>query len=142
MAASTDGGARAIDAVKTRETAQLVVAEGLNADAQPVDAGAPERRQPSLGDRLRVGFHRDFAVRRHVERVFARLDDPRDLPGLEQRRRPAAEIDRVGRALTRSRDLGEQRLDIARLEIGVEQPAVEVTVIANRGAERDVDVKA
>jgi hypothetical protein len=41
-----------------------------------------------------------------------------------------------------SRNLGYQRIDVACLEIGVEQAAVEVAVVADRRAERDVDVEA
>ena len=57
-----DRGARAIDAVQPRQPAQLVVAERLDAEAQTIDAGAPERREPGLGDRLGIGFERDLAV--------------------------------------------------------------------------------
>ena len=83
--------------MQARQAQQLRVAERLHAKAQSIDAGAPERGEPRLGDRLGIGFHRDFAILRHVEGGLAGLDDPRDLAGLEERRRPAAEIDRVGR---------------------------------------------
>ena len=57
---------------------------------------APERREPRFGHRFRVGLQRHFGVGGDVERRATRGDDARDLVGLEQRRRAAAEIDRVG----------------------------------------------
>jgi len=39
-------------------------------------------------------------------------------------------------------DLRDQRVNIARLEIGVEQAAVEVAVVADGGTEGNVNVEA
>src|SRR4051795_9015907 len=39
-------------------------------------------------------------------------------------------------------DFRNQRVDVARLQVGVEQAAVEVAVVADRRAERNVDVEA
>jgi len=38
-------------------------------------------------------------------------------------------------------DLGNERVDVTRLEIRVEQAAVEIAVVADRGAEWNVNVK-
>ena len=74
---------------------------------------------------------------------LAGIHQARDLPGLEQRRRAAAEEDRVGRApIAGSEDLRLESPDVRRLEIGVEQPPVEVAVVADVAAERDVEVEA
>ena len=38
-------------------------------------------------------------------------------------------------------DFCDQRLDVPRLQVRVEQTAVEITVIADRGTERNVNVQ-
>ena len=114
--------AGAIGAVQPRQPLQLVVAKRLDTEAETVDAGRAVRREPILGDAFRIRLERDFAIAREVERVLARGDDPRDLVRLEQRRRAAAEEDRVGRGQRASstlagpapRDLATQRVDVPR----------------------------
>src|SRR6185503_15645374 len=46
--------------------------------------------------RFGIGFQRHLATGGHVERPPAGRDDPIDLPGIEERRRAAAEVDRIG----------------------------------------------
>jgi hypothetical protein len=71
-----------------------------------------------------------------------------DFVRFEKRRRAATEENRIRgfrpnglTCPTRPVDLIDQRLDIARLEVGIEQAAVEIAVIADRGAEGNVDVQ-
>ena len=96
-----EGGARAVGAVQARQAAQFVVAKRLDAEAQAVDARVAIRRKPRLGDRFGVRFERDLAIGGDVERRSRRRDDARDLLRLEERRRPAAEVDRVSAAAAR-----------------------------------------
>jgi len=66
-----------------------------------------------------------------------------DLVRLEQRRRAAAKEDGVGRRLVPgASDLGRERVDVLPLHVRVEQPAVEVAVVADVAAKGDVEVKA
>ena len=71
--------------------------------------------------------------------------------GLEERRRAAAEVDRVGRITVlpsgssspaHPLNFREQRAHVALLERRVEQTSIEVAVVADGGTERDVDVEA
>ena len=143
--------ARARRAVQTRQPAKLVVAERLNAKAHAIDAGGAKCGQPIGGDRLGVGLECHLAIGRDVEGVRARPGDSRDFRGLQQRRRSAAEIDGVGRSRLSRRqdfhrascpcDLAHERVDIAGLECFIEQTAIEIAVVADGGAERDVDVE-
>ena len=78
----------------------------------------------------------------------AGVNERANLPRLEQRRRPAAKVDRVGRGAAcpeRSRgarrNLAQQRGDIPLLQIRVEQTSVEVAVVADRRAEGNMDVE-
>jgi phage/plasmid primase-like uncharacterized protein len=112
-------------------------------DAETIDAGGANAIQPLERHRLRVRFERDLRIRGHRERMATGGDDGLDLVGLEQRRRASAEVDRVGRrSVSVRRDLAEQRSDVALLQRGVKESAIEVAVVADRRAERDVDVEA
>src|SRR4029079_12567215 len=73
----------------------------------------------------------------------ARSQDPADFIRREQRWRAAAEEDCVnGRAGFRSRlDLANKGIDVEPLDCLIEQPAREIAVVANRRAERDVEIK-
>ena len=51
---------------------------------------------PLDGHRLGIGFERHFRIGRDIERLAAGGDQRGDLLRLEQRRRAAAEKDRVG----------------------------------------------
>ena len=106
------------------------------------NAGEPLGRR-----RFRIGLERDLGVRRQRERVAARADEPRDFVGIEQRRRAAAEKDRVGRgapcgsprsAESRARAPSTYRA----LQSRIEQTAIEIAVAADRRAERDVEIEA
>src|SRR5205823_2016990 len=97
----------------------------------------------------RVRLERNLAIVGDIERVVARADDASDFVGLEQRRRAAAEVDRVGAAfLIRGAglyaclpNLRDQRIDVPLLQRGVEQPAVEIAVVADGRTERNVNVQ-
>ena len=148
-----DGRPRAVGRMQPRQAPQFLVAERLDAEAHPVDARRPERREPRLGhasrDWPRASPRRQPSRRRPRGRPSI---DPRDLGRFEQRRRAAAE-DRSCRrplagpanrpALRGPRAISRtQRVDIARLCGRVEQPAVEVAVVADGRTERDVEVEA
>ena len=105
---------------------------------------ARNRSSRSRSTRLRIGLERDFGVRGDVERLAAGLDQRADFLRFEQRRRAAAEEDRVGR-LARApaaRISCSSAATYRVLQPGVEQAAVEVAVVADGGAERDVEVEA
>jgi hypothetical protein len=83
--------------MKARQTLQLLVAKRLHAVAETIDACVAEAGEPSFVDRFRIGLERDLGVGGKVERLATGIDDGRDLRRLEQRRRPAAEKNCVGR---------------------------------------------
>src|SRR5262245_25193469 len=88
---------------------------------------------------------------------LAGVDDRRNLLAGKQRRCPATKVDRVGagpsgcafvgarcpcRCLPSCpRDLSDQGPNVLCLEIAIEQTAIEVAVVADCGAEGDVDVE-
>src|SRR5581483_11685367 len=78
--------------------------------------------------------------------LLARADETRDLVRFEKRRRAAAEVYRVGAAMRtpgfgRANDVGDERVDVARLQRRVEQASVEVAVGTDRRTERHMDVE-
>ncbi len=89
-------GGGAIGVVEPREAAQLRVAKRLHADAQAIHAGVAVGGEARRVNRLGVRFERHLAIARDVERLLARADDATHLAWLEERRRAAAEVDRVG----------------------------------------------
>src|SRR5205814_6535057 len=68
----------------------------LDAEAQSIDAGAAVLREARGGHGFRVRLERHLAIGGDVERFFAGRDDAGNLGGLEERGRPAAEVDRIG----------------------------------------------
>src|SRR6185503_6342617 len=88
--------ARAIGAVDPAEALQLRVVERLHAKADAIDTGAAETFQLVAIDGLGVGLERDLRGRIEIDVLTNRFDDGADLRRFEQRRRAAAEKDRVG----------------------------------------------
>jgi hypothetical protein len=123
------------------EPLQLRVAERLHAEADAVHARPAEAVHARRCGGFRIGLQRDLGVRRDVERLAAGGDEPRDLGRLEQRRRPAPEEDRVGCATLRGSDLALEGRDVAIFQPGFEQPTVEIAVVADGAAERNVEVQ-
>ena len=83
------------------------------------------------------------ASRRYPEGVAAGLDQPANFRRLEERRRAAPEIDGIhGLAAPAGANLALERRDVAILEAALEQPAVEIAVVADGRAERDVEVES
>ena len=97
--APRDSAARARSArMQPRQPPQFLVAERLDAETEPVDAGV--RGTPRAVAASTVsGFASSVtsASAATSNAVAAGVDDARDLGGFEQRRRAAAEVDRVGR---------------------------------------------
>ena len=138
-----DSASAARAAVLPAETRQLAIGQRLHAEADAVHSGTQKPAHPIDGHRFRVGLEGHLGIRRDGEAVAARVDQLANLVGLEQRRRPAAEEDRVRRAaVARATDLRLERRDVSRLQPGVEQTSIEVAVVADVTAERDVEVEA
>ena len=95
--ASATACARAIGACRRPRRSELGVAEGLDTETHAIDARTA-KIPSSRGSDAVSGFVSSVtsASAVTVERVAARGDQPRDLRWLEQGRRPAAEVDRVG----------------------------------------------
>ncbi len=83
--------------VAAAEEAQLVVVEGLNAEGQNVDAKPSPGLEARLVDVFRVGLEVEPRSGIGAERPTDRVEQARQVFGLEQRRRAAAEIDGVDR---------------------------------------------
>jgi hypothetical protein len=132
--------------MQARQPLQFLVVERLDTEADAVHAGGAERAQQVARGALGIGLERDLGVRRDVERAAAGREDPLHVVGREQRRRAAAEENRVGggplAAFPRSTNLGDERVDVPTLQGRIEQTAIEIAVVADRRAERDVDVQA
>src|SRR5262245_50021931 len=77
------------------EPLQLAVLERLDAEAQSIDTGVAKTFQSVPLDGFGIRLDRDFTVGIDSESIANNPDDGGDLGRIEQRRRPAAEIDRV-----------------------------------------------
>jgi hypothetical protein len=145
-AGRADGGNRLACArriVRAPQPREFLVVERLDTEAHARDAGVAELRHPLGRDRLRIRLEGHLCVRCHGEAPAAGRNEARDLGRLEQRWCAAAEEDRVGgRSVRRSPDLVLERTHVPCFQRRIEQPAVEIAVAADRGAERDVEIQA
>jgi hypothetical protein len=129
--------------MQASEPLQFDITKRLNAEADTVHPGVPVCTQRVDGDRLGIGFEGDFARRVERKAFAARAHEPSNLLARQQRRGAAAKIDRIGRRL-RFRGAPDLRLEgrhVPGLERGVEQTSIEVAVVADGGAERDMEIK-
>ena len=125
------------------ETLKLLVPEGLDTEAETIDAGRSKPLEALGRHRLGIRLERHLGVGRHREGVTAGLDDRLHLARLEQRRRAAAEEDGVGVSPIRlTPDFLQQCGDVLVLQVPIEETAIEVAVVTDRRAERNVDVEA
>ena len=126
---------------------QDAIAEILDAEAQPGDADAANRRQLGTGDRAGLALERDLfgrlprPARRHA------LDERLELTGRQERRRSAAEVHEIERPPGQRRlirvelPLAPQQvevlLDFLGVLVGVHPEVTEMTALT---AKRDVEV--
>lgn len=136
-------------AVRPAEPTQYRVVEGLDPDRKPVHPGGGEARELLAIDRSRIRLERHLDVGRRSKTRAAGLDEPRDRLGREERRCPAAQVDRlegpdaggVGAAV----ELGFERADVTLLERAREGARAhhgEIAVRADALTERDVQIDA
>ena len=79
----------------TAEARQEVVGKGLDADTEAVDAKLPKRGSVRLIEALRIGFERDFRILCEDEGLSDTGHDAFQFRRRQERRRAAAEIERV-----------------------------------------------
>ena len=120
------------------EHAQQLRLEGLRAERDPGHAGGAQRVRELRGHRLRVRLDR------HLGRRRQRLEQPHELRQRGERRRAAAEEDRLElrreqRAL--ELELPEQRVDVRPVLLAAADDGDEVAVPAAVRAERQVHVE-
>ena len=96
---AVNGGAGGGGIMVAAEESQRIVAQGLDADGEPVDAGSLQAAQVSAQDVVGIGLKRDLGIEFHAEAGIRRGEDGLDLLRLEQRGRAATEIDRIERAM-------------------------------------------
>ena len=122
----------------------------LHPQREAREAGLAQRRQLAGIDRLGVGLGGDLGAGLQAEALVDPAQDPGQLAGRQQRRRAAAEEDRVdarqrrGEHPRREVDLGEHGADVAAGLLGAllaGHVRVEVAVAAARRAERHVHVE-
>jgi hypothetical protein len=125
------------------ESLQFAIIERLHAVAETIDAGVAIAAQRVVGNRFRIRLERDLMIGCKLKGSAAGVENPSDFAGGKQRRCPTAKIDGVDGcvALGRRLDFRDERINVARLDRRIEQAAVEIAVVANRGAEGNVDVK-
>src|SRR5262249_17246289 len=134
-----------VGTMQPRQPPQLIVAKGLDTETKTIDAGVPKSGEAIRRDGFGIRLECNFGIRCNVERFLTGVDESRHFCRPEKRRGPAAEINRVGSAFYPVRagaaDLSDERRHIPGLQILVQQTAVEVAVVADRGTERDVEVE-
>src|SRR5262245_30433776 len=129
--------------MQTAQTLELLVPERLDTETQTIDAGLAKTGELFERDGLGIGLEGDFSVRCKGKAASARFDNRADLVRLEQRRRAATEENRIGGvAIGPAADLLVQRGDVLGLQFGVKESPIEVAVVADGRAERNVDVEA
>src|SRR5215471_18818602 len=96
------------------EPTQLVVVKRLDTGAQTIDTSRAKTFQLVAIDSLGIGLERDFAVRVDFESIANGGHDRVNLVRIEQRRRAAAEKDRIDSfaGFRAGPDVTEQRRDV------------------------------
>src|SRR6266511_4107494 len=134
---------RAPDGVRlgnTLEHLEQMRLEALHSERDAVDAAASQRTRKLRGHRLGIRLDRDLTAERQPSEQA--LEGTR----LRERRRAAAEKDRLGLGLGREqaalqRQLGEQRIDVATVLRAAADHGDEVAVAAPMRAEREMHVE-
>ena len=133
-------------AVDAAECLQVVVVEALDAERQAIDAGGAEAGEFLRFDRARVGFQRDFGVRRQHRQRPEGGEQFVDGGRRQQAGRAAAEEDADHRPAPDQRQrrlqVGNQRIDILALGDRARRLVrVEIAVRALLDAPRDVHIE-
>jgi hypothetical protein len=137
--------AREKSAVHPARSLKFAVVEGLNAQADTVEAGRAPCGRFYGRNRFGVGLERDF------EKVGAialpqRIENLRQSGRLQKARRAAAEIDRVDDIRSGGRDgfrnLAANGIGVGLIAVAGHHAGVEIAVGAFRLAERHLDVNA
>jgi hypothetical protein len=124
------------------QRAQICVAERLHAQADAGHARGAQRCPIRRLATARVGLEGDLGEVDARPSVQCGRDHAPDLLGAHERRGAAAEGDRAQRAGRRpDRQLGEQRIGVARQVVGAPADRHEVAVRAHQPAERHVNVE-
>ena len=140
-----DGTPRLGDRVNASERAQIVIAQGLHADRNTIDASRAISGKASCIHAARIGFKRYLGIRRERKQPVDVFDECCHRRWLHQRRRAAAKKYGLCCALTDTLAHTDEFPPIGR-EIGRFIPpampdmAVEVAIRTFLGAERPVDV--
>ncbi len=139
-----DRGGRVLWLVRAPQRAKSLRTERLRAQRDARDARGTPGQKARAVERRRIRFDRRLDQRK-VERVAQRGRNGADLLGLEEARRPAAEVQRPCRGPVErcalAPDLAHQRIDVARAQLRGGGGGREVAVRTARRAEGDVDVQ-
>jgi hypothetical protein len=129
-----------VDAAQKR---QLAIMERLDADAQPVDAEGPKRGKRFPGNGAGIDLECGLGFGGDVEGFAQVGEDSLDLARCEERRRSAAEVDRLIRSRVETVSLQEDLAPQCRKEVfngfGIRY-RIEVAIDALALTERDMDV--
>ena len=131
------------------EDGQDRIVERLHPQAHAIDAGGPIGDELVARDAFRVALDGDLDVRGDGKAVTGRIEDPRDLVGLEQRGRATTEEHRrdlwppsVQRRRSEQLDLGDGAPDVTlHARPILERRRIEGAVVAPLPAERHVNIK-
>ena len=131
--------------VRAAEEPERVIVQGLQAEADAVDARRAEARKARGFDRGGIGFKRDLDLGVGGPQVVRALGHGGDRGGVHQRGGAAAEEDAgqpvTGRARGLPGEFGQQRVPVRALVPGGADVAVEITVGTFANAERPMDVE-
>ncbi len=133
---------RTLSRVEASETCQLGVTKRLDAEAQTIDTGAAKLFQARLRNGFRVCFEGDFGVGGERHGRPSRVDDRAHIGWAEQRWRAAAEVQGVRGEGRPSLYLTHHGCNESCLHALIKESAVEVAVVADGAAERDVNVQS
>jgi len=124
------------------EPEQFTVVERLHAQTDTGHARLEVPGHAFTRHGLGVGLERDLGIGFKREAVTARVNESFHFDRIEQRRRASPEENSIGRgSIPRAANFAFERVDVASLESGLEQPAIEVAVRTDGPAKGDVKIQ-
>ena len=134
--------------MRPAEALEHMRGQRLDSDRNPIEPADQATLERPLVHRLGVGLDRDLGIRREPEARRNRRQDPtqadpaRATSACRHRRRPTLQRGRSPPLPAPSLDVGDERVDVALVQLVQALVGVEVAVVAPVQAERDVHVDA
>ena len=137
-------GSRLLRRMPSAHALQFLRDRGLHPQTDTVDAHIRQCRRVFRGNVAGIHLKGDFRRIRQLKNIPDRFQDHADIRGVQPGGRTPAEIDRMGRSISKSflhPDLIAERPDIIRDQTVFARKSIKVAVKTARPAKRDVDIQ-